>query len=215
MVTCRTCGGSGAILHYDPYKPLPTNQIICPECVIRPSPLYEQWDGEPRKTSSEITSPLWRAPSGPADVSVDMRPDWDWIWMELAGRLADRSTCSRAKVGAVVVSYDNHRVLAIGYNGSWRGGPNGCDNPSVAGDCGCLHSEQNSLVKLDYNDPSSRKMYVTMAPCVYCAKLAVNAKISEVIYEKEYRKAEGLEILRQAGVTVRQLAPSPEQAREP
>lgn len=123
--------------------------------------------------------------------------------MNLALMLAERSTCSRLKVGSVVVTSDNQRVLGIGYNGSYRGGPNGCDS-SEPGNCGCLHSEMNCLIKQDY-DAHGRVMYVTTSPCVLCAKGVVNAGIHEVVYLREYRKTEGLEILRKAGVLVRKL----------
>jgi deoxycytidylate deaminase len=71
----------------------------------------------------------------------------------------------------------------------------------------CIHSEENCLVKSSYSDPSRKKMYVTVSPCVRCAKLIVNAKIDEVIYRDAYRIRDGLEILVSGGVIVRQYAP--------
>jgi dCMP deaminase len=124
--------------------------------------------------------------------------------MNLALMLASRSTCSRLHVGCVVVSEDNQRVLAIGYNGSWKGGPNGCDS-GEPGNCGCLHAEDNALIKLNYNEPANKKLYTTIMPCAYCAKRIVNAGVKEVIYLHEYRKKEGIEILAEAGVKVRQI----------
>jgi len=124
--------------------------------------------------------------------------------MSLAMMLAERSTCARLHVGCVVVSGDNQRVLSIGYNGSWRGGPNGCDS-TEPGNCGCLHAEDNSLIKLNYNDAAEKKLYTTIMPCSYCAKRIINAGIQEVIYLHEYRKTEGIEILKEAGIKVRQL----------
>ena len=126
--------------------------------------------------------------------------------MNLALMLAKRSTCLRAHVGAVIVSEDNQRVLSIGYNGNYRGGPNCCDT-SEPGLCGCLHSEDNACVKLNYNDPAGRKLYTTTSCCLACAKRIINAGIKEVIYLNEYRKTEGLEILKQAGIIVRRLSP--------
>lgn len=123
--------------------------------------------------------------------------------MDLALSLAARSTCSRLHVGCVVVSTDKQRVLAIGYNGNWRGGPNGCDT-TEPGNCGCLHAEDNALIKLNYNDPSPREMYTTTMPCVYCAKRIVNAGIGAVTYLHAYRKTEGVTLLKEAGVRVKQ-----------
>lgn len=130
------------------------------------------------------------------------RPDWDEVYAEFATSLARRSTCTRNRVGCVVTSADHHRVLSIGYNGNYAGGPNGCDRPEDVGACGCVHAEVNALLKLDYNDPTRKRLYTTVSPCAACAKCIVNAKIDHVIYEEEYRRPEGLNILRDAGVIV-------------
>lgn len=45
-----------------------------------------------------------------------MRANWDDTWLATARAVAQRSLCSRAQVGAVIVSSAN-RVLATGYNG--------------------------------------------------------------------------------------------------
>ena len=133
------------------------------------------------------------------------RPSWDSIFMDFAVSLSRRSTCRRLNVGCVVVTRDNSRVLSVGYNGSYHGGPNDCDSDEP-GNCGCIHAEANSLVKLDYNDPSSKLLYTTWSPCVPCAKLIVNAGIAEVVYLNEYRKLDGVELLRNAGVLIGKLA---------
>lgn len=123
--------------------------------------------------------------------------------MRLAIDLSNRSTCARRHVGCVIVSSDNQRVLAIGYNGSWKGGPNACDS-TEPGNCGDLHAEENALIKLDYNDPVSKKMYTTTMPCLMCAKRIINSGIGEVIYLEAYRNTEGVELLEKAGIKVRQ-----------
>lgn len=130
------------------------------------------------------------------------RPSFNDIYMDLAVMLSQRSTCSRKKVGCVVVSYDNQRVLAIGYNGSWSGGPNSCDSDEP-GNCGCLHAEDNALIKLNYNDNCGKVLYTTMSPCSLCAKRIINAGIDMVIYLEKYRKTDGLDILERAGVEVK------------
>src|SRR3990167_2225715 len=72
-----------------------------------------------------------------------IRPKFETIYMNLACALAERSTCSRLKVGCVITSSDYSRVLAIGYNGNYPGGPNCCDSDEP-GKCGCFTA--NSLV---------------------------------------------------------------------
>ena len=72
-----------------------------------------------------------------------IRPKFETIYMNLACALAERSTCSRLKVGCVITSSDYSRVLAIGYNGNYPGGPNCCDSDEP-GKSGCFTA--NSLV---------------------------------------------------------------------
>lgn len=133
------------------------------------------------------------------------RPDWDTIWMELAERLSQRSTCKRASVGCVVVSEDNGIVLGIGYNGGPKGMANEClsDEP---GKCGHLHAEINALIKTNYRDAAKKKVYVTLEPCYNCAVALINADVQEVIYKREYRDHSGLELLNRKGIPVRKLA---------
>lgn len=135
------------------------------------------------------------------------RPSFDSIFMELATMMSTRATCHRLKVGCVIVSSDNHRILSIGYNGGAMGLKNECDS-SEPGNCGCIHAEENALIKLNFNDPSDKKLLVTMSPCLQCAKRIVNAKIPVVMYLNEYRKMDGVDLLREAGIQVsRYLAP--------
>lgn len=130
------------------------------------------------------------------------RPTWDEVWMETAHTIARRSCDPRYRVGALVVTQDNTQVLSLGYNGNYRGGPNEVES-EVPGESGFLHAEINCLLKLDYNNPKQKVLYVTLSPCRMCAKAIVNAGISEVVYDSEYRDASGLDVLRSAGVRVR------------
>ncbi len=112
--------------------------------------------------------------------------------------MATRSTCKRLNVGSVVTNGDFTRVLAIGYNGNARGLPNTCDRDE-AGNCGCIHSEINALLKLDYTEPE-KIMFITDSPCVACSKAIINAGIQHVYYLREYRVSTGLGLLRGAGI---------------
>lgn len=130
-----------------------------------------------------------------------MRPSWNETWMSIARTVAERSYDPRLKVGAIVVSDDNTRLLSLGYNGNYRGGPNTPDS-FEPGQSGLLHAEVNALVKCDYNYNRKKIMYLTHSPCVQCSKLIVNANISEVIYDVEYRDVGGLNILQSCGIVV-------------
>ncbi len=131
------------------------------------------------------------------------RPKWDDIWMEFAHLIAKRSYDPRYQVGSVIVTGTNTQVLAIGYNGNYSGGPNEVESVSP-GQSGMIHAEINALIKLDYNSPHDKIMYLTLSPCRTCAKAIINGGISEVVYCEEYRDTSSIDLLRSAGVKVRQ-----------
>lgn len=132
------------------------------------------------------------------------RPSFDQIYIQMAILLAKRSTCSRSKVGCVIVSGDNSRVLSVGYNGGPKGLFNECQSEEP-GKCAHLHAELNALLKLDYNDPSYKKMYVTMEPCQNCAIACINTGIKEIIYLNDYRLHDGILLLQRASIKTRQF----------
>lgn len=122
--------------------------------------------------------------------------------MDVAHVISQRSYDKRYKVGAVVVSDDNTQLLSLGYNGNYAGGPNMADSEEP-GQSGFLHAEINALLKLDYNNPKRKKMYLTLSPCQMCAKAIVNAGVDEVVYHEEYRDTTGIQILKDSGVQTR------------
>lgn len=121
------------------------------------------------------------------------------VYMRMAEELAKRSTCSRLKVGTVVTDPNLENVLAIGYNGNARGLANRCDS-SVPGNCGCIHSEVNALVKAP-GSVKDKVVFVTDSPCVICAKLMINSGVTHLFYRRAYRDPTGLELLQTSGVT--------------
>lgn len=131
------------------------------------------------------------------------RPSWDMIWMDVASSIAKRSYDPRFQVGSIVVSEDNTQVLAVGYNGNHSGGPNVVESEEP-GKSGFIHAEINSLLKMDYNNPKRKKMYLTLSPCRMCAKAIVNAGINEVIYKEAYRDTSGVKLLLEQNISVRQ-----------
>lgn len=131
------------------------------------------------------------------------RPEWDEIWVNFADSIAKRSCDSKYQVGAVIVNSENTQVLSIGYNGDQKGGSNQRDSTET-GQSGFIHAEINALIKMDYNNPCKKKMYLTLSPCEVCAKAIVNAGISEVIYCDFYQYGKNsIRILNDAGILVR------------
>jgi len=119
--------------------------------------------------------------------------------MDFAESISKRSYDPRYQVGAVIVTDDNTQVLSVGYNGNYSGGPNEVES-EAPGESGLLHAEINALLKMDYNNPKKKKLYLTLSPCRMCAKAIVNSGIGEVMYAEKYRDASGLEILNDAGI---------------
>jgi len=133
--------------------------------------------------------------------SVDPRPSWPEVWMSLARMISQRSCDPRLQVGCIIVPEDNTSVLAIGYNGDERGGKNVPDSLEP-GQSGFLHSEINALLKLNFENPKKKIMYITHFPCRVCCRAIVNSGLNEIVYDDVYRDMTGIEILERCNVKV-------------
>lgn len=130
-----------------------------------------------------------------------MRPELSQVMMGVATMISSRSSCSRRKVGCVITDSSMSQIYSIGYNGNYRGGPNDCDR-TQAGNCGCLHAEDNALVKLR-TEAHNLRLFTTLSPCMACAKRIINqGHIRSVYYSHEYRDTSPLDILIMDGITL-------------
>lgn len=133
-------------------------------------------------------------------MSSVTRPNWDTYFIDIARVAARRSNCMKRQVAAVLVR--DRRVVTTGYNGTPRGAKNcdeggceRCNSLSVSGegldDCVCNHAEENAICQAAYHGISIRgaTLYCTHSPCLRCAKLLINAGISEVVYNADYPMA--------------------------
>lgn len=130
-----------------------------------------------------------------------MRISRDTMLMEIAKVVAKRSTCQRLSVGAVVAR--EGRVVSTGYNGAPSGLPHcSCDTSQPCE--GTVHAEMGAITFAAREGlrVGGCTLYCTHAPCIDCAKAIINSGIRRVIYETPYRKTEGIELLKSAGVTV-------------
>ncbi len=153
------------------------------------------------------------------------RPGWDEYFMSMAALAATRSTCTRRRVGAVVVK--DRMVLSTGYNDTPRGlrncGDGGCARcagavpPGTGHDtCLCIHAEQNAIIQAAYHGVAiaGATLYSTYQPCLVCAKMIVNAGIRRVVYAGEYPDPMAARLLQEAGVELVQYT-GPLQALTP
>jgi dCMP deaminase len=67
-----------------------------------------------------------------------------------------------------------------------------------------LHAEANAITKIarSGNNSDGATLYVTDSPCIECSKLIIQAGIKRVVYSREYRLTDGIDLLQRAGVAV-------------
>lgn len=119
------------------------------------------------------------------------------IYMRMAEQVSLRSSCIRLKTGAVIVSSDLTQVYSIGFNGSVKGWVNSCNG--IEGKCGCLHAEENALLKVRIAD-KNKVLFCTDSPCMDCAKKLIQSGFSDVFYRREYRDKKPIVFLHYHGI---------------
>jgi dCMP deaminase len=141
------------------------------------------------------------------------RMSWDEYFMGIARQVAERSTCDRKHVGAVIVKEKN--ILATGYNGSIAGMPH-CDDVGHMmenGHCvATVHAEANAIIQAAKNGVAiaGASIYVTASPCWNCFKLIANSGIKEIYFGEFYRDERIFEVARTIGIRLVDLSGSPE-----
>ncbi len=128
------------------------------------------------------------------------RLSFDTIFMNLASDLAGRSHCVKAQVGAVLVK--DTRIISIGYNGPPSGTHNcdeewpdeGCPRDSKNSCSLALHAEENAILYAVKNGASleGSTLYMTLSPCISCARLIFSSGIKRVYYRDSYAAYKGL-----------------------
>lgn len=144
------------------------------------------------------------------------RPSWNEYFAEITALVAKRSTCTRRKVGAILVR--DKRILATGYNGAPSGVSHcidvGClrDQLGIPSGqrhelCRGLHAEQNALIQgsrygvaMDGAD-----LYCTTLPCIICTKMIINAGIKKVYYSEGYADDLSLGMMEEAKIELIRL----------
>lgn len=130
-------------------------------------------------------------------------------FIKVCKETAKLSTCQVKKVGAVLVK--NDRILAISYNGSPSKIPHCCDKVfktreehSKWSEEHEIHAEANLVAYCAKNNISTdgATMFVSLSPCINCAKLIIQTGIKEVIYLEEYDRDErGIQFLFNTGIS--------------
>ena len=152
--------------------------------------------------------------AGSLPIITDMeRVSWDEYFLKIAGLVAERSTCLRRKVGAVLVR--EKRILATGYNGVPHGIAH-CDKVGCMRSrmklkssthielCRGIHAEQNAIVQAATSgvNISGAVLYCTHEPCITCTKILINSGIKEFRVTEPYPDAFARKMLKDADVKV-------------
>jgi len=116
--------------------------------------------------------------------------------MKIAEVVSLRSTCTRRKVGAVLIK-DSH-ILSTGYNGAPSGFKHCTLETCMRRDlktgekpelCRGIHAEINCVIQAAIHGTSIKgntTLYTTTFPCMSCLKLLINAGIKRIVYKEPY-----------------------------
>lgn len=132
------------------------------------------------------------------------RPSRDEVLVKHAELVAQRSTCLRNQVGAVLAR--RGRIISTGYNGTPSNMPH-CNARDCGPDHACtktVHAEANAIAfAARYGiETEGATLYTQVSPCNDCAKLIINAGIYRVVYTDNYRDTSPLLMLEDAGIGI-------------
>jgi|TARA_B110000495_G_scaffold202024_1_gene220947 dCMP deaminase len=148
--------------------------------------------------------------------------DLDRTYLNMASVWSSLSKARRKRVGCLIVK--DGSIISDGFNGTPRGFNNDCETmiphqgKIVIDDEGdfvegtyklitkseVIHAESNAIIKLSKSTQSSEgsTMYITISPCIDCAKLIIQAGISRVVHGGVYRSEDGLNLLSRANIQI-------------
>ncbi len=148
--------------------------------------------------SQRAAKPIFWKIAAILNSPLQFRLSWDEAWMLMALIVGRLTHCVRYKVGAVLVS--KNRVMATGYNGPVMGDDH-CDEVGCEKDihrrCRGSHAERNAIDHSPYTTSETKGaiLYVTVSPCLDCAKDIVNSGIETVVFLNVYDRKEGAEAI--------------------
>lgn len=135
-------------------------------------------------------------------MTINKQIELDRRYLRMAKIWSENSYCNRRQVGALIVK--DQMIISDGYNGTPAGFENICEDEHSVTKPYVLHAEANAITKIarSGNNSDGATLYVTDSPCIECAKLIIQAGIKRVIYGREYRLTDGIDLLRRANIEV-------------
>jgi len=160
------------------------------------------------------------------EAELGKRPEWDEYFMKCALDIASRASCYNVHAGCVIVF--NKRILGTGYNGAPPGIKNCLDYGECfkekrtgrkyeetlnTGNCIGVHAEMNALAHVNGIFNKGCTIYMSIFPCMSCAKTLISYEIKRIVFKRTYDEKETLRALKlfdEAGVEICRLDLSPE-----
>lgn len=133
------------------------------------------------------------------------RPDIETYYLNLAADISVRSTCVRRAVGCILTDANGY-VIGTGYNSVPKGIPHCTDKPcegalAKSGEdlhkCMAIHAEEVALMKCDTSKVHT--CYVTVSPCIYCARRLLNTSCQVIVFRDLYPHYEAKELWESQG----------------
>lgn len=139
----------------------------------------------------------------------NVQNDADTLYMRMAVMAATLSVAERKKVGAVLVLTNG--LICHGWNSMPEGFSPVCEHEGPDGlvtNAEVLHAEDKVFDMALRAGASSEgsTLYVTMSPCLPCAKRILGAGTRRVVWLEDYRGTEGVDFLTRAGVQLERIS---------
>ncbi|MCU0284952.1 MAG: dCMP deaminase family protein [Acidobacteria bacterium] len=141
------------------------------------------------------------------------RPEKDQYYLDIARVVANRSTCLKVQIGAIILKED--QIIATGYVGAPRKTksclqydfclrkqlniPSGQQYEL----CRSIHAEQNAIINAAragvsllggdmyiYGENNETKEIINAFPCFICKKMIINAGLNRIITSIKYHENE-------------------------
>lgn len=126
-------------------------------------------------------------------------------FVKVLEEIAQLSTATRLKVGAMSLHWSFQKIASFGYNGSYPGAPvneeTGSEEESLhPGESGFIHAEVNMIAKFREHNPEDYIIILTHSPCNVCSKVLANAGFRYVYWINEYRETSHLKMFDSLGI---------------
>jgi dCMP deaminase len=129
------------------------------------------------------------------------------LYMDMAVLQSGASCAERKKVGSIIVLTTG--TMASGWNGMPAGMDNCCEDQNGDTKPEVIHAERNALDKLSKEgiSPMGAIVFITLSPCMECAKSLYSVGVTEVYYLSGYKESSGIDFLNKMGVKCERFVP--------